>query len=55
VKAVAVLLAVLLVLAHPVAVAVVLGVEAPVVGALGLLIWRGLRAVGGSPEWRRTS
>lgn len=54
-KAVIILLSVLLVLAHPAAVAAVLSVEAVVCSALGWLTWRGLSAVTGSPDWRRAA
>ena len=42
-KALAIVLALLLLLAHPVGVAAVAGVELAVCGALGWLIWRALR------------
>ena len=54
-KAVAVILAVLLVARHPAAVGAVLAVEAVVCGGLGWLTWRGLRAVVQPPAWRRAA
>ena len=50
-KAVLIVLAVLLVLAHPTAAAAVLGAELAVCGALGCLIWRASR-VRPHPYWR---
>ena len=54
-KALVILLAVLLVLAHPVGVAVVLALEAVVVAGLWLLAWRGLRSLIWRPTWRRVA
>ena len=51
-KAILIILAVLLVTAHPVAVAVVLGLELAAVAALGWLIWRALRGSAPSPVRR---
>ena len=50
-KALAVVLAVLLVLAHPVAAAVILGAELAVCGGVGFLIWRASRLCP-HPHWR---
>lgn len=44
-KALVIILAALLVLSHPVAVAVALGAETAAVAGLGWLAWRGLRPV----------
>jgi hypothetical protein len=55
VKALVIILAFLLVLAHPAAVAAVLAAEAAVVAGLGWLTWRGLRAAMLPPAWRRTA
>jgi len=52
-KAVALVLAFLLVITHPGAVAAVLVAEFAVVGALGWLTWRGLRAAMIPVIWRR--
>ena len=54
-KALVIVLAVLLVAQHPTAVAVTLAVEAAVVGGLGWVTWRGLRAALLPPVWRRTA
>jgi hypothetical protein len=51
VRALAVVLAVLLVLAHPAAAAAVLGVELAVCGGIGCLIWRASR-LRPYPYWR---
>jgi hypothetical protein len=51
VKALAVLLVVLLVLAHPAATVAVLSAELTVCGALGVMIWRVFRAHP-YPYWR---
>jgi hypothetical protein len=55
VKAVIILLAVLLVLRHPVGVAVVLAVETAVCGGLGWLAWRGLNSLVQPRARRRTA
>ena len=54
-KAVAVVLAFLLVLSHPAAVAAVLAAEMAVCGILGWLTWQGLRAAMIPATWRRTT
>lgn len=51
-KAVAVVLAFLLVLAHPAAVTPVLAVDLAVCSVLGWLTWRGLRAAMLPATWR---
>jgi hypothetical protein len=55
VKAVAIVLAFLLVLSHPAVIAAVLAAEVAVVGILGWLTWRGLRSAMVPPAWRRTA
>jgi hypothetical protein len=50
-KALAVILAMLLVLAHPAGAAAVLGVELAVCGGIGCLIWRASRSHS-HPYWR---
>lgn len=54
-KAVVIILAALLVLAHPAGVAVVLAVELPVCAGLGWLTWRGLHAAMHPAAWRRAA
>lgn len=55
-KALVILLAVALVLAHPAAAAAVVGVELAACGVLGALIWRALRPVRSYPgRHRRTA
>lgn len=54
-KALVIILAVLLVLAHPVAVAVALGAEAAAVAGVGWLAWRGLRGALWWPRRRRAA
>lgn len=50
-KALAIVLAVLLVLAHPAAAAAVLGIELTICGVLGCLVWRTVRRHP-HPYWR---
>lgn len=53
-KALAVVLAVLLVLAHPLAAAVVLGLTAAACGASAWLVWRAFRMRPNPYPWRTT-
>jgi hypothetical protein len=55
VKALIILIAALLVLRHPVGVAVVLAVETAVCGGLGWLVWRGLNSLVQPLAWRRAA
>jgi hypothetical protein len=54
-KATVIVLAFLLVLSHPAAVAAVLAAELIVVSGLGWLTWRGLRAAMLPAAWRRAT
>ena len=54
-KAVAIVLAFLLVTTHPAAIAAVMAVEFAVCGLLGWLTWQGLRAAMVPATWRRTT
>jgi hypothetical protein len=54
-KALIVIVALMLVLAHPATVAAALAVEVAVVGGIGWLTWQGLRAAMLPPAWRGTA
>jgi hypothetical protein len=54
-KALAVIVFVLMVLAHPAAAAAVLGAELAACVVLGWLAWRALRPMRTVPAWRSTS
>jgi len=54
-KAVAIVLAFLLVVTHPAAIAAVMAADLAVVGVLGWLTWQGLRAAMIPATWRRTT